>query len=161
MQWWKKWQKTADVQQKWAADGHLTPDTPPPYTTTTEVRFEQGLQHHHHWSGVSLYFITHRVWRTVSRNVLLEFSLYHIASNISLLHPPSVTPTSHLSPPHLTTKHPPSLFFFFFFFVGGEKKKWNNFVVGSPGGFLISCLCMIILCCPASRNSGLPNADRW
>lgn len=117
----------------------------------TEVCFDQRWQRHRRWAGASLYFITHWVWRTVSQNVLLEFSLYHIASHISLLHPPSVTPTSHLSPPHLTTKHPPSFF----------GKKWNNFVVGSPGGFVISCLCMIILCCPASRNSGLPNADRW
>lgn len=36
-----------------------------------------------------------------------------------LLQPLSITPTSHLSPPHLTAKHPPS---FFSFFWGGKMK---------------------------------------
>lgn len=30
----------------------------------------------------------------------------------------------------------------------------------SSGDFVISCLCMIILCCPASRNSVLADPDR-
>lgn len=68
--------------------------------------------------------------------------------------PPACQP--HFSPVTPLTSQPNT---FHPFFGGGEK--WNNFVMGSPGGFVISCLCMIILCCPASRNSGLPNADRW
>lgn len=92
-------------------------------------------------------------------------------SFLSITSPPTslcctlrLSPPPHFSPvtpsPHSQT---PSILFFIYFFVGGGggEKKWNNFVVGSPGGFVISCLCMIILCCPASRNSGLPNADRW
>lgn len=94
-------------------------------------------------------------------------------SFLSITSPPtSLCCTLRLSPPppplltcHPLTSQPNTLhpFFYLFFCWGGRggEKKWNNFVVGSPGGFVISCLCMIILCCPASRNSGLPNADRW
>lgn len=141
MQRFKTWYNTVEVQ---LSEQHKQ---------STEVCVSQRWQCHCQRAWASLYFITHWVWRTVSQSVLLEFSLYHITSHISLLQPHRLSPpllTCHPLTSQPNTLHP--------FFGGG---KWNNFVVGSPGGFVISCLCMIILCCPASRNSGLPNADRW